>query len=305
MNCPNCRECIGAPTTFCRKCGSRLAPAIDDELTSEITQPISWVDPPRFSRSPQRVVPLAYIEAPTEKQPDEECESANIHSESESPDSVVTLPLINRSERPVKADALLVADRRRNMSNQLSHVPDASVDDLRQVSTAMKDYVETENESSMQAVVYMIKHKPGFFARLFPTAYEEELERITLDRMRTMYNAKKQFFELYTRIQLEIARKQGDALIASVGMDLQGKLTQFATKKIEEMSETIGTSRQKFIERITPQLQDLDRYKAIPEVYGPARQSVQNEIKTYFQGIDELLNGFIEALKSKVSNSKT
>lgn len=264
-----------------------------------ITQPMPLVDMPTFSKPAQRVVPLADLIV------DEESELRTFRSPAESSDSVITLPLQGMSKDQPKADAFAVADRRRNMSNQLSHVPDASVDELRHISTAMKQYVETENESSMQAVVHMLKHKPGFFARLFPTAYEEELERITLDRMRTMYNAKKQFFELYTRIQLEIARKQGDALIASVGIALQTKLTQFATDKIEEMSQTIGASRQRFVERITPQLQDLDKYQAIPEVYGPARQSVQNEIKTYFQGIDELLNGFIEALKSKVSNSKT
>jgi hypothetical protein len=193
-----------------------------------------------------------------------------------------------------------------NMSSQLARTPSGtSTQDLTEISRAMKDYVESENESSMRALVHMMNNKPGFFARLFPTAYEQELEEITLDRMRTMYKAKKKFFELYTEIQLEIARKEGDALIATVGMDLQGKLTAFATSKIEEISQTIGESRQRFMQRMVPQLQDLDNYKAFPDLHGPAHQSVKNEIKTYFQGIDELLRGFIEALKSRVSDSRT
>ena len=98
-----------------------------------------------------------------------------------------------------------------------------------------------------------------------------------------------------------MARMQGDALVASVGIDLQGKLAAFATQKIDELSQTIGESRQKFLVRIKPQLEDLDNYKNMPDLHDPARQSIQNEVKTYFAGIDELLNGFIKALKSKVS----
>lgn len=192
------------------------------------------------------------------------------------------------------------------MDEKLSKTSEETpIEELKQISVAMKDYISTENETAMQTVVEKINKKPGLFARLFPNAYEKEQQRITLDRMRTMYKAKKEFFELYTAIQLEIARKQGDALIASVGMELRASLTSFATARIEEVSQTIGASRQRFMQRITPQLDDVENYKAYPDVYEPARQSIKNEIKTYFEGIDELLKGFIEAMKSKVPDSKT
>jgi hypothetical protein len=178
---------------------------------------------------------------------------------------------------------------------------DGGVQDLRVISTAMKEYINTENEAVMQTVVDRINRNPGLIRRLFPNAFEKEEQRITLDRMRTFYDKKKQFFELYAAMQLEMARMQGDALVASVGIDLQGKLAAFATQKIDELSQTIGESRQKFLVRIKPQLEDLDNYKNMPDLHDPARQSIQNEVKTYFAGIDELLNGFIKALKSKVS----
>ncbi len=178
---------------------------------------------------------------------------------------------------------------------------DWGVQDLNDIATTMTEYINTENEAVMQTAIERINRNPGLIARIFPNAFEKEEQRITLDRMRTLYEKKKQYFELYTAIRVEIARKQGDALVASVGIELQGGLAVFATQQIDDLSQTIGMSRQRFLVRIKPQLEDLDNYKNMPELHGPARQSIQNEVKTYFAGIDELLNGFISALKSKIS----
>lgn len=188
------------------------------------------------------------------------------------------------------------------MDAQVARAGDGSVQELKDISLMMKDYIDGESDAVMQTAVARINRNPGLISRIFPNAFEKEEQRITLDRMRTMYQKKKDFFDLYAAIQLDIARKQGDALIASVGMELQGKLAAFATQKIDDLSATIGESRRKFLARIKPQLDDLANYQSVPELAGPARQSIQNEIKTYFAGIDELLNGFISALKSRVGH---
>ena len=178
---------------------------------------------------------------------------------------------------------------------------DVTLQELNDISLMMRQSMASENQAVRQAVMERINKDPGLFGRLFPNAFEKEDRRITLERMRSTYEQEKRFLEIYTAVQLQIARKEGDALIASVGMELQGKLAAFATRKIDELSETIGDSRQRFLARIKPQLEDLERYTDFPDLHDAARLSIRSEIKTYFAGIDELLGGFINALKSKVS----
>ncbi len=112
-----------------------------------------------------------------------------------------------------------------------------------------------------------------------------------------------EFRNIYAILEFEVAKKQSDALLVSAGMNLQAKLTAFAAEKIDEISETIGQSRVKFMSRIKAQLEKLEEYKEFPDLYEPARQSVKEEISTYFDSIDSLLAGFLEALKARVATS--
>jgi hypothetical protein len=190
------------------------------------------------------------------------------------------------------------------MTDKLSHLGDTSVEELKQISVAVQQYVSTENEVALQTALDKINQKPQLIARLFPSALEKEKQRTILQRMRSMGRANEEMFKLYTEVQLEIARKQGDALVASVGMNLQTKLTTFAAERIDEITETVDGSRQRFMERMRPQFQNVESYKDIPELYQPALQSVKREVTTYFESISKLLEGFIEALESKVKSTR-
>lgn len=87
-------------------------------------------------------------------------------------------------------------------------------------------------------------------------------------------------------------------------MNLQTKLTSFAAERIDEITETVDGSRQRFMERMRPQFENIESYKDIPDLYQPALQSVKREVKTYFESISKLLEGFIDALESKVESSR-
>jgi hypothetical protein len=184
----------------------------------------------------------------------------------------------------------------------LAHMhEDVNLQELTDISTMMGDYINNQSDIVRQAVIARVNRNPGLLARLFPNKFEKEDRRIALDRMTTMYEKEKQLLEVFTAVKLQIARRQGDALIASVGMALQGKLAAFAMRKIDDLSETFGDSRQRFLARMKPQIEDLENYKDFPELYDSARISIRNEIKTYFAGIDELLGGFISALQCKIA----
>lgn len=179
-----------------------------------------------------------------------------------------------------------------------------SVDDLKTIAVSMQRYVESENDETVQQIAVVMQKNSGFWSRMFPTQLQKEQNRAVAERVRALYKSKEQFFKLYTDVQLEIARKQGDALIASVGMDLQAKLAAFATQKIDELTQTIDESRSRFLERMRPALAEVESYKDLPELYDPASQSVKHEINMYFESMKKLLNGFVNALESKVSSSK-
>lgn len=179
-----------------------------------------------------------------------------------------------------------------------------SVDDLKTIAVSMQRYVESENDETVQQIAVVMQKNAGFWSRMFPTQIQKEQNHAVAERVRALYKSKEQFFKLYTDVQLEIARKQGDALIASVGMDLQAKLAAFATQKIDELTQTIDESRSRFLERMRPALAEVETYKDLPELYDPASQSVKHEINMYFESMKKLLNGFVNALESKVSSTK-
>jgi hypothetical protein len=180
-----------------------------------------------------------------------------------------------------------------------------TVNDLKDIEMTMTEYISTEHDAALETAVERInKITPGLLEKLFPNffenAFKREDRRIALDRMRTVHDKKKQILELYTAFRLEIARRECDALLASKGMQLQAGLAAFATQKIDQLDQTLGESRQKFLARIKPQLEELETYKTWPELYDAAKQSITNEWKTYFATADELLRGFTAALKSKI-----
>lgn len=179
-----------------------------------------------------------------------------------------------------------------------------SVDDLKKIAVSMQRYVETDNDETIQQVSVVMEKNSGFWSRMFPTQLQKEQNRAVADRVRALYKSKEQFFKLYTDVQLEIARKQGDALIASVGMDLQQKLAAFASQKIDELTITIDESRSRFLQRMRPALEEVETYNDLPELHGPAYESVKYEINVYFESVKKLLNGFVNALESKVTDTK-
>jgi hypothetical protein len=191
------------------------------------------------------------------------------------------------------------------MTDQLAaNSTGVSVDDLKKIAVSMQRYVEAENDETVQQIAVVMQKNSGFWSRMFPTQLQKEQNRAVAERVRALYKSKEQFFKLYTDVQLEIARKQGDALIASVGMDLQAKLAAFATQKIDELTQTIDESRSRFLERMRPALAEVESYKDLPELHEPASQSVKHEINVYFESVKKLLNGFVNALESKVSGSR-
>lgn len=137
--------------------------------------------------------------------------------------------------------------------------------------------------------------------RIFPDAVDRGQSKILLDRVRSAYADRKSFLDCYVQVQLELARRRGEALIVATSMDLRAKLAVFAKLKIDELTQTLLQSKDLYYERIAAHIKGLERYQDIPELYASAHQSAIREIRSYLDWVEELREGFTDALKAKVA----
>jgi hypothetical protein len=178
-----------------------------------------------------------------------------------------------------------------------------TVDELVQISEGMRRYLETEHADALQTTIERLNQRPGLVRRFFPTAYDAELQRLDVAKLRATADAKEALFTLYSEIRMEIARKQGDALIKATGTHLQAQLTDFALQKMNEITKSVGNSRRTIMASFKEQLADIEEHKDIPDLYRRAKASLVRQQEGYFASLDTLLDGFVQALDTKVNGS--
>ena len=180
------------------------------------------------------------------------------------------------------------------------------IEDLNVIADRLKQLIGVENDLTFQRAADELNKQPAsVLSRLFPSQVQRERNRVTVDSMRKLYQDKQKLFVFYSEVKFEVARHMGNALVASVGTDVQYRLAEFANDRLNKLINTITTYNKIFKERMTTELTDLQNYRDFPELFKPAYDSVNNMILTYFQTVDTLLKGFIDSLKSKVAEVQT
>jgi hypothetical protein len=185
----------------------------------------------------------------------------------------------------------------------LSLLKETSDKELQGIAEIVGKFINSTNAQDdilMLQAITKINANSGLLSFFFPNELGKEQQKMTLEIMRKMHTSRLQLLEIYTNLKIEIAKKSADAMLAAVGMDLQAKLTEFANQKINDMSESFAKSRSDFMKRIARQEMELEQYKNSLLLYEPALESLRNEVKIYFKSIDELLDGFIKALRKKL-----
>jgi hypothetical protein len=184
------------------------------------------------------------------------------------------------------------------MTTDLQRLDETPLDTLVQISDDVEGYVRAAKREDQEMALARLDR--GLITRLFPTRDERERQRLEVDNMRALAEAKLRMVEYYTDLQLVIARQRGDALVAAHGTHLQAMLAAFAAQKHAELSKTLNASRRTFMDEIGPELEYVERYRSRPELYEPAHASVQHQIDTYFSTLKTLLDGYVYALETKV-----
>lgn len=77
----------------------------------------------------------------------------------------------------------------------------------------------------------------------------------------------------------------------------------FAQKKLDDINKNLDARRNKLLARMLPQLENIEN-KKFPALYTPALQFINHEINVYFESMDKLLDGFKNALESRVMHAR-
>ena len=182
------------------------------------------------------------------------------------------------------------------MSN-LARLDNSAMGGLQSTAQSIKRFIDLNDDISYNMALNEINKSPSFWERLFPNKYQRMQRDLTLTTMQDAHKARKLMFELYTATQLEITKQQGDAVIKAVGMHLQEELTQFAAQKMRSVESRIMEENEQFAEKIDRSFKDVEKYSHNPFLKNRYEQSVQKLTNDHFDFFNELLEGFINALK--------
>jgi hypothetical protein len=185
----------------------------------------------------------------------------------------------------------------------LEHWPEATAGDLQSISSAFRDHLRHEDDTTLSTAVETINHRPGLLARMFPGRVAQAQQQITVAQLRALAARRSAMLELVTEVELEIARKQGAALIQANAMGLQKQLADYAVQQIDGLTNNIRGNRKIFLDAFTQHEDDIETYRDHERTYLRAQQSLDHELNTYFDTLDELLSGFKKALETRLSRA--
>ena len=187
-------------------------------------------------------------------------------------------------------------------TNQLARLDqDVTVTDLESIGNTIVKALRDDDGNSRRDLEEAFDRARGPMARLWPNKVEKERQHLAARTMREQAARKAALMEVYAETRLEIARKQADALVASVGTSLQAALAAFAADRIKEISDTINETRNHFMHTYGPQADQIEQYKDRPELYSVAKDQLNSQLMMQFDTLNRLLEGFIIHLQSRVA----
>jgi hypothetical protein len=188
------------------------------------------------------------------------------------------------------------------MTQALASLDGATPEEFGAVARAIQSYIKTEDDNVLLTVAEKIDERPGLRARFFPTELEQEERRLTVDKLRSIAASREGMYKLYTDVRLDVARRQADALVQSVGVGLQGQLASVVLTEMDRITLIIGRSRSHFMAAIAEQEDEIGKYQDRPTLHQAALKALQNQQDKYFATLEELLEGFLSMLKSRITS---
>jgi hypothetical protein len=187
----------------------------------------------------------------------------------------------------------------------IAKTPDTvTIEELEELAATMQRSARAGNENGMAEINMALQRKGPLFG-LFSTKIQRAHERLTIDKMQSLHDRKEHMLELYTEVQMEIARKRGEGIIAAVGLDMQNKLGHFVKVKIDEINDTVIESHMSFRKKMRMSLEDAETYRDLPTLYEASLKASEEQMTLYFETMKKLIDGFSNAMNVKVAQYKT
>jgi len=190
------------------------------------------------------------------------------------------------------------------MTTSLSRLKGTSIEELGEFPAAMENYIRNMNNQTRQEALEAMEQNVSLVQRLLPSAVERERRKIAIQDMRQLAESRRAMLRLCVSSQIELARMKADELVKIQGMEIVTRISTFANQKPLELEATLVASQNMFLETIEPQFEKLENYRHRPELYEPARQSLQHMIDTYAESNRRLLDGFKEAISNRTSQAQ-
>ena len=191
------------------------------------------------------------------------------------------------------------------MANEVVEVSASQNDEenLRSIATNIKNYVSDNDAETMNLVISKLKDKPSIVARLFPSAYEQEMQNLNITKMRQLFSNEENLVKAHAAIHLELVRIQGNAMLAGAGINAQQQLTVYVKEKIDQIEVSISESQHNILSRL---MKDKERAKIDfaddDEVLQASLKSTSKRVLIHMEMNEELIQGAKRALTEKIKH---
>ncbi|MDA8195671.1 MAG: hypothetical protein M0019_00410 [Actinomycetota bacterium] len=178
---------------------------------------------------------------------------------------------------------------------------DVTVNDLGEISKTIGMALRDDDTTSQRELSVAFDRSGGILSRLLPPSKVERARQdLAVRGMKEQAARRAAMMEIYTETRLEIARKQADTLIASVGISLQNSLASFAAEQVFQLHATITEMRNRFMESYGPAADQIELHQGRPELYIRAKEQLNCQLDMQFETMNKLLSGFVKSLSGRV-----
>jgi ribosomal protein L44E len=172
-------------------------------------------------------------------------------------------------------------------SNATSHFPEVIQANHRRVSRNLEEFVN---------------RRRSFLHRPFPTKLDKVLADSQLNMACNECELNERLLKLATDLKFEAAREGGDAWIKSLKVDVRQRFIAFITERYAALQLTIEQHRVAFGSQMKQRYETLDTYRDMPALACRYEKSINDDIESYLDWLDQLLARFRGIVQERVAD---
>lgn len=168
------------------------------------------------------------------------------------------------------------------------------------IAQSLRRYLASGSQSEELTLEKKLNENKGIFKRFFPTLAQKEDDVINADTLRQIRKNKSEIMAAHHAMYLESTKLQSNAIIRGLGLHLQDQLATFANEKIQSIVKTIRDSEKEMTRKFYSDETEAEKeYVNSPKYLAISIHQIDKSRSVYMEGMEELLDGTVKALKNK------